>query len=461
MSTTAANWKPSFGPISGPFRGSLKHHQSEGLAWLLERPNAVLADDVGLGKTVQALAYIGELDAAGQLPRHGNSICRVLWITDAPLQSKDRAEVEKFLPDFTVATSLDPELRDSQKQRGIFKAKYGLGPDVLTVSYEWATSRRHWLAQVGRPALVVLDEAMKIKGGGIRFEAIELLTGRADRVLAMTATPYENNPMELYWLLRAARVPGLWGEGVFKNQFVEWEKREVTFGQWENRPVGWVESRLPEVRDLLSRVMLHRDVTAAGLTLPDVVRIERTIPLSPAQKQEYDAASQRQGRATLQAMDALSKAFRSDSPLIDALLVELHKRHRQQVVIYCELLFVLDLVEQELQTRGISYARIEGKVKEDERAAAVERFRSGEAQILLGSRVLERGLNLQHCRTLISLDVSWNPARERQREGRLRRIGSSFDAVEHVMLLPDTPLVAAKWAKLAIKRDQGQLAVGV
>jgi SNF2 family DNA or RNA helicase len=455
MTTNAGLWTPPFGTTEGPFVGTLKPHQAEGVAWLLDRHNAVLADDVGLGKTVQALAYIGALDARGDLVRRPNSICRVLWITDAPLQSKDRGEIERFLPSFTVATGEDPELRANQKQRAAFKEKFGVGPDILVMSYELATSRRHWLAQVADPALVVLDEAMKIKGGKARFEAIQLITERAPRVVAMTATPYENDPMELWTLLAAARVPGLWGNGEFANKFVTWEKRQVAPFQWETKPTGWVEEWLPEVRELLRRVMLDRDVTAADLALPEVIRTQKTVPLTPAQQEAYQAASQRQGRHAVQAMEAVSKAFRSTSPLVDALFVELHKRHREQVVVYCEMLFMLDLVEEQLRERGITFARVEGKMKEAERSEAVERFRSGEARILLGSRVLERGLNLQQCRTLISLDVSWNPARERQREGRLRRIGSAFEVVEHVMILPDTPLASAKRATLASKTAGG------
>ena len=76
-------------------------------------------------------------------------------------------------------------------------------------------------------------------------------------------------------------------------------------------------------------------------------------------------------------------------------------------------------------------------------------------QVLLGSKILERGLNLQEVRVLISLDPSYNPAREVQREGRIRRIGSPHDTYEHLTLLPDTPDARAKWKLLADKRAMG------
>jgi SNF2 family DNA or RNA helicase len=150
-------------------------------------------------------------------------------------------------------------------------------------------------------------------------------------------------------------------------------------------------------------------------------------------------------------MEQAAKISGAESRLVDELMIELDAMGDESAIVYCEYLEVLDLVEERLTERGISMARIEGKIKEADRAAAVEAHRGGSARVLLASRVLERGLNLQHCRTLISLDSSWNPARERQREGRVRRIGSPHQTFRHLTLLPDTPLTRAKLGQLSNK----------
>lgn len=72
-----------------------------------------------------------------------------------------------------------------------------------------------------------------------------------------------------------------------------------------------------------------------------------------------------------------------------------------------------------LDAVGISSVAVKGKVPQEEREQAVARFRRGEVQVLLGSSVLERGLNLQTANLLVSLDCSWAEDRETQREGHL------------------------------------------
>lgn len=451
-SSPGAHWAPPIRPDGSWFEGTLNPHQREGVAWLLERPNAVLADDVGLGKTVEALALIGKLEEAGRLRRRTpRSVCRVLWITDAPLLEQTKAEVRQFLPDFTVATNLDPEFRGTQKARKEWEQLYGAGPDILVLSYEMATSRRHWLSHT-TPALLVLDEAMKIKGAGARFDAVHDVASRSDRVLSMTATPLENNPMELYWLLKATGVPNLWPEALFKQDFVTWRTVELGYGRSEQRPVGWRAERLDEVRRMLTDVLIQRSAEDVGLSLPTRVgETHRLVAISPEQQKAYDAAAKKMGRAAVVRMEQAAKAAGAESRLVDELMVELRAMGDEQAIVYCEYLWVLDLVEERLINQGIAYARIEGKIKDADRALAVEAFRSGDARVLLGSRVLERGLNLQHCRRLVSLDASWNPARERQREGRIRRIGSAHETFQHLTLLPDTPLTRGKLLQLAAK----------
>lgn len=446
-------WTPPMGAAAqGGFRGTLKPHQTQGVKWLLDHPHAVLADDVGLGKTIQALALIAELDAAGQLARRTpKSVCRILWLTDATLLEQTKREVETFLPAHTVLTGLDPEFGASMKWRKVYQERFGVGPDVLVLSYDMARARAPWLSH-STPALVVLDEAMKVKSGNKVFKAVLDVTTRSDRVVSMTATPLENNPMELFHLLKVTRAPGLWPEGVFKSDFVTWKTVLGPTGREERVPVGWQSHRLPEVQGYLRDVLLQRNAADAGLTLPERTGEDfRLVPISLAQQKAYEAASRRYGRGAVVGMEQAAKAVGPESRLVDELLVELAAMGDEQAVVFCEYLDVLDLVESRLTERGTSLARIEGKIKEADRTAAVERFRQGEVRVLLGSRVLERGLNLQHCRTLISLDASWNPARERQREGRIRRIGSRHETFRHLTLLPDTPLTRSKVATLRSK----------
>jgi SNF2 family DNA or RNA helicase len=330
----------------GAFHGTLTPHQEAGVGWLLDHPHAVLADDVGLGKTVQALAYIAKLEERGHLFRLGQSRCRVLWLTDATLIEQTKAEIERFLPDFTVATNLDPELRGSNKGRAAYEVRFGLGPDILVMGYEMAHSRRHWL-QTTRPALVVLDEAMKLKGGGIHFNTATEYTKRSERVLTITATPLENDPMELWHLLKVTRAPGLWPKPEFQRDFVTWRTVRVNqqWGTTKRVPEGWMPGREAEVRQFLSNVLLRRSGEDVGLALPQRVGTrESLVKLSTAQAKAYESASRQEGLRGHQGMQAASRAVGAESALVDALIQALAWRSTEQAVVYCETLAVLDLV---------------------------------------------------------------------------------------------------------------------
>lgn len=435
------------------FAGDLQPHQRPALDFLLGHPHAVLADDVGLGKTPTALAYIGKLEEAQQLVRRTPTTrARVLWVTDVSLLAQTKAEVERFLPDFSVITTECPEMRDTIKARREWSERFGeAGPDILVIGYSFAASRLPWLQKTVQPNLVVLDEASRINGGGKQFNAIRELTKSADRVVSMTATPVENDGMELWHLLAATQVPGLWAKGTFEREFVTWQVREITPYRTERRPDGWVASRLPEVRGFLRGCMLQRTAEGVGLPLPRREGdLYRWVPLTAADLRAYESTSQRQGQAAVQAMEAIGRSSRW---LGDALISELNSMNGRQAVVYCESLPVLDRIEDRLRSEGITYRRVEGKVAKADRDEAVGAFAAGECQVFLGSRVLERGIDgLQACRDLISLDPSWNPARERQREGRVRRIGSRHETYRHLSIVPDTDISRAKLKRLDKKR---------
>lgn len=425
------------------FEGDLRPHQSEAVAWLMERPKAVLADDVGLGKTPTVLALIGDLAEAGQLdPSSQEGLCRVLWITEAGLINQTVTEIRRFLPDASVMSSLDPEMRSSARAAEMLVQRMRSGIDVLVLSYEKA----HTYHGLDRhlPSIVVMDEASKIKSGGKIADSLRELTARVPRVVAMTATPLENNPLESWHLLSVTGTPSLWPRREFEQRFVTF--REVSRGPEITKrvPHDWQPGAAEIVGRYVYEHVLRRTAEEAGLRLPELRTEHRWVPLTAEQQAAYEAAEKRGDLAGFWRQSRAGLAHGENSPLVAELVAELNRRGDGQAIVYCENLAMLDLVEAALREAGISLVRIEGKISDKQRAERAEAFRLGKVRVLLGSRVLERGLNLQHCPLLISLDASWNPAREDQRAGRIRRIGSPFTEVEHIVLLPDTPLVKAK-----------------
>lgn len=421
---------------------TLHPYQEEGVEWILRTPKGLLADEAGLGKTPQALVAVDRIlrgEASGPS-------ARALWITDASLLAQTRTEAARFAPTLSVLTGNDPGVRGP-------KAIATPPPevDLMVLSYETVLRRREWLRSAAF-AMLVLDEVSNVKGRGKQFDAVREIAERTPRVLSMTATPIENDPTELWSILSATDVAGLWSAGDFDRRFVTFRTGYVDrWGNAQRVPDGWQETSLWPLRSYLSSVVLRRTHEQVGSKRPQ--RIPGgviDVDLTPAQEAAYERAQCATGRDAVRKMELASLFGGRRPPLVDALLKELRRRE-EQAIVYCETLDMLDLVEARLRENGLETCRIEGKVSEADRKAALERHRSGDVQILLASRVLEYGLNLQHCRLLISLNTSWNPARERQREGRICRLGSPHATYEHLVLRPKTPLAAIKAGRLEKK----------
>lgn len=434
----------------------LKDYQDAAVEFLKEHPKCLLADDVGMGKTIVAIGYIRHLHAAGLLIGIG---CRVLVVTESALLDQWEREIQAWLPDFTVGTTSHPRWKSQPAQKHLrsWDEQFAEGPDILVTTYSLIHNRLTEFSTY-QPSLVILDEVSSLKGGGKEHASTVSLTRTVPRVVGLTATPVENHPMEAYNVLEAIGTPDLWPREVFSDEYVEWERwwNNATAG-WESKPLDFKEHKLPEIHAYMHRNALRRTATGVGLELPKRYGPRlRWVPLTDRQERAYKAASGRtDARAASTAKEQAGRLSGRDSALVDELLRILQDIN-EKVIVYCETKALLTLVQERLDLAGIGHVRIDGDVHKSDRDDVIATFRDdADVQVLLGSKVLEYGLNLQFVRVLISLDVSWNPGREHQREGRMTRIGSPHTTYQHTALLPDTPQI--KQRKRAVLERKGGL----
>ncbi len=443
----------------------LHDHQREAVEFLEGHPRAILADDVGLGKTFSALGYLALLRERGELvPERGHA----LWITSANLIEQTEREARRLLPGFDVFTQNDPLYSNQTPAKRLrMEALYPNGPCLVIVSHEHASARASALHyRFGKPAVVVIDEAMALKNHlGKRHTKIRELAGSVPRVLAMTATPFENDLMETFALLRVIHVEGLKDNGWF-GRFIEWsEAIDIPhLGLYiPEKPVGVRLDTLPELRGYLSRFMLRRMAGDVGLPLPvHVGERHQWVPISAAQEEAYQAGAKIGGGVGWVKQTQAGRGVGEESVLVDEFIRQVRGDfHGEKVIAYCETLDVLSSLAARLDESGIGHRVIEGVTRPNARAKALADFRDDPSvHVLIGSRVLELGLNIQHCRNLISLDCSDNPQREAQREGRIRRVGSPHATYRHLTLMPDTPTARKKVQSLQTKAANADLVLG-
>jgi len=118
------------------------------------------------------------------------------------------------------------------------------------------------------------------------------------------------------------------------------------------------------------------------------------------------------------------------------LLQNRYAKH-SSVLIFSEMFDLLNPIAREMEARGITFLQIDGSVPESKRGNIIYRHQQDEARVLLLTSAAEAGINAQRSTLLISVVQSYSPSRERQREGRIRRIGSVGPELVHAIVRPE------------------------
>lgn len=401
--------------------GTLASHQQRALDWLCDdRPVAVLADPTGSGKTAVACAFIAHTFAV-------EGASRGLWVTEAHLIPQTLQELQRFLPGLPCAAWTDR--RDEP---------------VAVVSYDMLSRRTQQLVAFDGE-VIVLDEASALKNTGPRAEAAKMVIARAWQRVALTATPMEVDAMETYRLLRLLGANKLPAEKDFE-RFLLWR----SFSSGDRKAVGVRPEALPALRAALAHYVWRSEINELGLVLPDLLEEQVWVPLTPPQEAAYlSAAGAWSALLRAQRRDKAGMAAGGRSAKAEAAVKWLQDHpDAGKAVLFTKHLDHLTIAEELLNKSGIGWVRIDGSKARGIRSDAVETFRDDPAiRVLLGTKVLERGIDgLQHAAVLLSLGSSFNPAREAQRIGRLRRPGAVHAVVQHVTFLADTEHERRKWS---------------
>ena len=393
------------------------------------RGRALLCDEVGLGKTIEAGMVIKEYVMRGMV---GN----VLILTPSSLVSQWKEEMEtKFGLSFVTTE----EMAGLEDPEAFWKEKY------LIASLHTAKSRKN-LPFVTRQFydLVVVDEAHHLRNRAT--QAWKLINEIQKRfILLLSATPLQNNLIELFNLITLLKPGQFKTEKLFKQEYL----KKGSLRTPANRE---------KLRELLRDVMIRNTRSAIDLKLPK--RFATTLRVEPTEieREIYQGLTdylrgRRCNRLTVYHLlrEAGSIPFALRQSLlrmedggadrdrivgsIDRLqevskgkiLVEiLRKNPEEKKVIFAQYLRTHDYITDLLRRSGIPHAAFKGTMTPAEKERAIIRFRD-EIPVLVSTESGGEGRNLQFCNTLINFDLPWNPMKIEQRIGRLHRIGQTRD----------------------------------
>ncbi len=394
--------------------GELRPFQRAGVHYALKARRTFLADEQGLGKTVQALAA---LEADGAYP--------AFVVCPASLKLNWERETRKWLPERSVSvitgTGATPKLAD-----------------ITILNYDIVHAHRARLS-LAKPRALVLDESHYVKNPRARrTKAVRRLAeGLPDGALrlALTGTPVMNHPDELIAQLRVLGRLDEFGSGArFSRRFqgvgaeerIHWHLRRTCFVR---RLKADVLPQLPRKRQVVVPVALENE-REYRLAEQDVIAWLREQPLDLSELDRRVAAALRAERlAQLNALKRLAARGKLGPALawIDDFLAS-----DEPLVVFCGHREVQDLVIE----RFPDAAHLLGRDSQPAREAAVRAFQEegGPQLIVCSTRVGAQGITLTRASNVAFLDLEWTPAIHDQAEDRCHRIGQE-DAVTAWYLL--------------------------
>jgi SWI/SNF-related matrix-associated actin-dependent regulator 1 of chromatin subfamily A len=389
--------------------GELKPFQRAGVAYVLHARRTFLADEQGLGKTVEALAA---LEADDAYP--------AVVVCPAGLKLNWRREIEHWLPHRSLhvinGTGVAP-----------------MDAEITVLNYEIVHAHRVRL-QLRRPKALVLDESHYVKNPRAkRTQSVkrlaEALPEGALR-LALTGTPVMNHPEELIAQLRILGRLQEFGSGArFARRFqgagaeerIHWHLRRSCFVR---RLKADVLPQLPAKTQVVLPVALDNQ-REYKLAQDDVIAWLREQPLDLSEVEAKIAAALRaqrlaaRGKASA-ALSWIEDFLASDEPLV------VFAGHRE--------------VQELLLERFPDALHILGRDSIQQREAAVEAFQDpgGPQLIVCGTRVAGQGITLTRASNVAFLDLEWTPAMHDQAEDRCHRIGQHDAVTAWYLLAADT-----------------------
>ncbi|MDR2981599.1 MAG: DEAD/DEAH box helicase [Puniceicoccales bacterium] len=412
----------------------LRPYQVRGVAWLahmLEHgTHPLLADEMGLGKTIQVLALLHMQPLAAP----------VLIVCPASVVPVWEAEAARFFPATPIGIL----------QRGKDFVKDS-SPKIWLASYTQLRRNKSLLEHV-EFSHAVLDEAQYIKNPSAKVTET-CLAIKARHRLALTGTPIENHPLDIWTIFRFL-MPGLLG------------RRAAFETRLENDP-----DAIPRLAKQVAPFVLRRTKNVVAKELPPKVSVPLLCPMSETQRELYrrlvDEGISSLGNAEpgqlvaehgvgffallirlrqaacdpglLPGQGALPM---SASGKISVLLERLEEivENKRKVVIFSQFVGLLDRVEAALQRQFpmVPLYRLTGSTTD--RATPVSSFQKadGAGIMLVSLRAGGIGITLHSAEYVFLLDPWWNPAVEAQAVDRVHRIGQKKTTFVYRMISADT-----------------------
>lgn len=420
------------------FCGKLRSYQLEGLSWLHFLHEfglgGILADEMGLGKTVQTLAFLQNLSEA-RSSKDKKSPKPALIVAPTSVITNWFYEIKRFVPEMSVLLLHGP----ARKAHFVDISKY----DLVITSYALLRIDKYELEK-HEFSYLILDEAQNIKNPDTATtRAAKGLRARAK--LALSGTPTENRPLEL-WSIMDFLMPGYLGTVDYFRTYIE-------------KPILEGGPGVHIARFLNSKTrpfILRRTKSEVEKDLPPKIESEQFVSMTPTQAALYNEILEEVRPRVFEAVNKVGVRGASVSILaallrlrqvcnhpnsIEALkeitgyesgkfnllreLVREALESGRKILLFSQFREMLAIIRRFLEEESVNYLYLDGATRN--RQELIDRF-NGDTNVrlfLVSLKAGGTGLNLTAADTVVIYDPWWNPAVENQAVDRAHRIGQT------------------------------------
>lgn len=521
---------------AGPFRSAAhlgvepRAYQLVPLMMALKLPvvRLLIADDVGIGKTIEAGLIVREMLDRGLIDRF-SVLCPPHLVEQWVSELAEKFDIDAVAVTSAKARSLERGLPAAQS---LFEA---YPHTVVSLDYIKADSRRDEFARAC-PSLVIVDEAHACIGGDRgrhqRFELLERLASDEERhMLLLTATPHSGDEAAFDRLLGLISPDLAGGPQGDENARTRYARRLAQHYVQRRRPditdSGWHEKRtfpVHQVKDepfslsgefgaFHDRVLDYclavtqragADQRSRRLAFWGTLALMRCVGSSPAaatnalrnrqsgvadeetmQPVVFDedeglldqgdvepgtASASAEERGELAELIAIAETLdrrRGEDPKVARLLKVLKGLLQEgaKPVIFCRFIATAESLGEEIKRAWpkADVAVVTGRLPPEERRTRIDQLEGSESRILVATDCLSEGINLQALfDAVVHYDLSWNPTRHQQREGRVDRFGQRSPVVRSVTIFGDNSAIDGAVLQVILRKaDAIRKATGI
>ena len=412
---------------------TLRPYQERGYRWMIKNlrlgMGSIIADDMGMGKTLQVISVLERLREDGELQEK-----KALVVVPTTLLTNWIREAARFAPSLEVSLFYGPG-RDIEACTG----------HVILTTYGTLRTSQEVLRKIALRVMVI-DEAQAIKNYKTSaFKAVRSMN--PDGFIAMSGTPVENSLME-YWSVMEAANPGLLGSATsFRDEFaapIENDHSYEVAERFKRVTAPFIMRRMKTDKSIISdlpekittdefcrltkpQAALYRAIVRKNMKLVELVDnpfVRSALVLQMVLQLKQICNSPAQYEPTAANLDPMASGkMRRLFEILDEM-----QAAGRKVLIFTQFVQMGNLLQEWIADRtGRKPQFLYGGLSPARRQEMVDRFqnRRDENVMILSLKAAGTGLNLTAASAVVHYDLWWNPAVESQATDRAYRIGQT------------------------------------